>query len=232
MLYREGDAWRALLSLHSNVLSTAQHLSAVVAEATSLNVSESNNATEYRELGYYAALSQVAAQCDALHCEIIKLRGLRKARSTIDVHAIHALLDAHANETLAIGTSLASNVSLSIQSATSDVRMANQETRAQLSQVRALLQLVQEAPALSGRLKICISPSDGGASTEWSPGEVFEAIYKNSSELNEDALAFAMNNLSASEPSASELSDAAPVAPPPVRTVPRRTGDRTPTSHR
>ena len=92
-------------SAPAGVVSTAQQISAVVTEATTLDTNETGNATEHRELQYCAALTQVAAQCDALHAEAVKLRGLRKARSSVDLHAIQALLDAHANETLAVGAS-------------------------------------------------------------------------------------------------------------------------------
>lgn len=177
---------------------------------------------------YCAALTQVAAQCDAMHAEAAKLRGLRKARASADVHAIQALLDAHANETLAVGTSLASSVSMSIQTATSDVRNAIQATRSQLAQTRALLQLVQDAPTLRGRLRIGITAGRGDATTECSPDAVFAAVYRRSSELTEEALAQAMDDLLLEPVPVEDGAVEDAIAAPPQRTVPRRTGDRTP----
>lgn len=234
MLYREGEAWRALLALHAGVVSTAQQLSAVVAESASLETNEAGNATEHRELQYCAALTQVASNCDAMHAEAIKLRGLRKARASADVQTIQALMDAHTNETLAVGASLASNISMSIQTATSDVRTSIQTTRQQLAQTRALLQLVNDAPSLRGRLRIgLVDPN--GTSTDYSTDAVFAAVYRVNAELTEEALVQAMADLSANGPGDSEGAPAPAddvVAPPPQRTVARRTGDRAQGHHR
>jgi len=234
MLYREAEAWRALLALHSGVVSTAQQISAVLTESASLDTNETGNATEHRELQYCAALTQVASQCDAMHAEAIKLRGLRKARATADVLTIQGLLDAHANETLAVGASMASSASMSIQTATADVRNAIQSTRQQLAQTRALLQLVQDAPTLRGRLRIGLVHPTTGRTTEYSTDAVFTAVYRVNSELTEDALAQAIADLSTED--VEEVSTAsAPaedvVAPPPQRTVARRAGDRAQGQH-
>lgn len=233
MLYREGEAWRALLSLHSGVVSTAQQISAAVSDAASLESNEAGNATEHREMQYCAALTQLAAQCDAMHAEAIKLRSLRKARVSVDGHAIQTLLDSHANETLAVGTSLAGSASMSIQSATAEVRTAIQTTRSQLAQARALLQLVQDAPTLRGRLRIGITSADGERSSDHSTDAVFAAVYRVNAELTEEALTQAMHDLMV-EPAAApaDESPSSSVAPPPQRTVARRTGDRAQAPHR
>lgn len=246
MLYREGEAWRALLALHSGVVSTAQQVSALVTEATSLDHSEAGNATEHRELQYCAALTQLAATCDALHMEAIKLRGLRKARAAADIHAIQALMDAHANETLAVGASLSSNSSMAIQTVTADVRNAIQATRSQLAQSRALLDIVQNAPALCGTMRIGIVPRNGGTAVDFSTDAVFAAVYKRASELSEESLAMAMNDLmidssatpssdatdGANAPAAAAEEPPVAIATPAPRTIPRRTGDRQAGSHR
>lgn len=233
MLYREGEAWRALLALHSGVVSTAQQVSALVNEATSLDHNESGNATEHRELQYCASLTQLAATCDALHTEAVKLRGLRKARASVDIHTIQTLMDAHARETLAVGSSLASNASMSIQSATADVRSAITATKSQLAQTRALLEIVANAPLLRGRLRIGIVSEDDGRMASFTPDAVFAAVYQSAAELTEDSLAGAMNNLMLDPPTESEAVSATaeestppPIAQPAPRTVPRRTGDR------
>lgn len=231
MLYREGEAWRALLALHSGVVSTAQQISAVVTESATLDTNETGNATEHRELQYCAALTQVASHCDALHAEAIKLRGLRKARASADVQTIQALMDAHTNETLAVGSSLASGMSMSIQSATADVRTAIQSTRTQLSQTRALLELVHEAPALRGRLRIGIVDDTRNTTLNYSTDAVFAAVYRINAELTEEALVQAMEVLSAEDSSEAGVATGPvedTVASPPQRTVARRTGDRTP----
>lgn len=237
MLFREGEAWRALLALHGGVLSRVHQISdpsAVAAEEAAANASEN------RELQYCSNLTHLASMCDALHAEAIKLRGLRKARASLDVQMMQAVLDTHVSETLALGSSVASTVSMSLQSATVDVRTAIQETRLQLAQTRALLEQLKDAPDLRRRIKIRLqaAATDDAEQTtvEVSPDDIFSAVYKRGPELTEDILLQAIDDLllkaPATDSTPARSTPSSEVAVPPQRTVFRRTGDRAPVHQR
>lgn len=230
MLFREGEAWRALLALHGGVLSRVHQISdpnAVAAEEAAANASEN------RELQYCANLTHMASMCDALHTEAIKLRGLRKARASLDVQMLQAVVDTHVSETLALGASVASTVSMSLQSATVDVRNAIQETRLQLAQTRALLEQLKDAPDLRRRIKISVQTDHVGAeqtAVEVSPDDIFTAVYRRGPELTEESLEKAIGDLlleaPATDSTPTRSTPSSEVAVPPQRTVLRRTGDR------
>lgn len=123
LLYREGDAWASLLALHSGVINTVQNVTSGLQNSHPLH----NNVE--RELQYCASLSHAAAQCDSLHAEIVRLRHLRKARSSFDLAVLQPLFASHTDEALATGCSLASQASLSLQSVASEVRNAIQDSK-------------------------------------------------------------------------------------------------------
>jgi hypothetical protein len=95
-----------------------------------------------RELSYCANLSQAAAQCDSLHSEIMKLRSLRKNRQTFDLSALQPLFSSHINESLAVGCSLASQASMSLQSLASEVRTSISENKRIESDLKTLHDLL------------------------------------------------------------------------------------------
>lgn len=141
LLYREGDAWTSVLSLHSGVLGAVQRVNANLQTTHPLSYD-----TE-RELQYCASLSNAAAQCDVLHAEIIKLRHLRKSRTQFDLAILQPLFQSHIHETLATGSSLASQASISLQSVSSEVRNAIQETKRVESELTELHDLLSSFPA-------------------------------------------------------------------------------------
>ena len=143
LLYREGDAWTALLSLHTSVVSTMQQITNAMAMET-FGDSDSD-----RELQYCAALSQAAAQCDTLHTEIMKLRTLRKTRVQYDNTLMHTLLSAHTRETLAVGSSLALQASISLQTVASEVRTSIQEFRKLEAELSSLNEALASYPSYS-----------------------------------------------------------------------------------
>ena len=190
LLMREADAWRGLLGLHTGVLSTARQLAAATSETeTGTTLEATRDAIEAREAGYYASLTQLVAQCDQLAAEALRLRGLRKARQGADVQALQVLMQSHSSETLAIGGTLAANSALAVQAVTAEMRQATASTRQQLAQVRAILQLVQDKPALRGELTL--------GYRDWlvTLDEVFEEVYKESEQLTDEALVRALNAL-------------------------------------
>ena len=136
LLLREAHAWAGLLGLHGGVVQAAHALAGEQAEAGASRLAPSADEATAREQAYCAALTSLAAQCDALATEALRLRNLRKARRTADVAAIEAIIRPHAQEALAAGSALASNSALSVQTATTAIRQAMQTTKTQIAQLR------------------------------------------------------------------------------------------------
>lgn len=197
LLMREAQAWTALLNLHTGVLGTARQMATNMTELDS-TLETACEAIETRESSYYAALSQLASHCDSLGAEALRLRALRKTRATTDTQALQALMQAHSCEALAIGTTLAGSTSIAVNTVASELRQATTSTREQIAQVRALMQVLQDAPRLQGRLSIRVDDAH-----TFTPSEVFEAVYRHSETLTDDALATALSELcSVAEPGA------------------------------
>ena len=195
LLMEEAEAWRALLRLHTGVVSTARKLSEVCIQDDP-TLATSRESIETREAGYYASLTQLAAQCDQLSAEALRLRALRKTRAATDTHALAALMAAHATETLLVGTTLAANSSGSVQAATVELRRALHSTRQQISQVRALLGVLQDKPELGMQLRIAVHPDSGEVQT-FTMDDLFGAAYRHGPELNDETLAAAIRSLCA-----------------------------------
>lgn len=221
LLMHEAEAWRALLQLHTGVVGTARQLAAATSETeTGTMLERTREAVEAREAGYYASLTQLAAQCDAMATEALRLRSLRKSRSSADVQALQVLMQAHSAETMATGTTLASNSAMEVGGVATELRRAQQAARQQIAQVRALMQLVQDRPDIRGSIKI--SYNDHTLETD----AVFEAVYRHSEQLTDEALVRALNDLAppSGEADASAGAELAPAAER-SRTMVRRHGD-------
>ena len=193
LLMREAQAWTALLNLHTGVLGTARQMAATLSESDP-TLETAREAIEVRESSYYAALSQLASHCDALGAEALRLRALRKTRATTDTQALQALMQAHSCEALAIGTTLASSSAIAVNTITSELRQASISTRQQIAQVRALMQVLQDAPELQGRLSIRVDEAHS-----FTPSQLFEAVFRQADELTDDALSKALGELCAEE---------------------------------
>lgn len=190
LLMREAEAWRALLGLHHGVVGTARQLAEAASETETGTVLESTReAIEAREANYYAGLTQLASQCDHLAAEALRLRALRKSRASADVQALQVLMQAHSAETLALGTALASNSGMELSVVATELRQAAQATRQQLAQVRAVLQLVQDKPELGGVLRLSYDDAT------FDMAAVFEAVYRHSEQLTDEALLRALGDL-------------------------------------
>ena len=142
LLWREGSAWAALLKLHSGVIAAARHAAGGGAGDEQLTLAR--EVVEAREGTYCAALTSLAAQAEALASESLKLRSLRRVRSSEEQLAIATLLEAHTVEALAMGASLASNMAVSTQAVSSELRRASQHARTELTQLHTLLQALRE----------------------------------------------------------------------------------------
>ena len=151
MLVREADAWRALLSLHGSVLNLTRGVSQATMNESAcphLHFDEQREASEQREATYIASLSQLMAQCDALNTEVLKIRGLRKAKYQVEQQSLKEILRTHSDEALAIGDALGRNSALQIASVASELRQAAQSMRTQIQQSRGLLQAASELRSL------------------------------------------------------------------------------------
>tara|TARA_B110001452_G_scaffold4263_1_gene3936 strand:- start:3440 stop:4249 length:810 start_codon:yes stop_codon:yes gene_type:complete len=227
LLLREADAWRAVLSLHSSTVASAQQISRSpdhVGDPVLLNDDDKKLNSHSREAAYCSALSSLASQCDALFNEVLKLRTLRKARRAVEIEAAADIVRSHSDEILAIGQTLASNGSLNVSSATADLRVAIQGQRNQVSQLRVFLESVKTASSLplpkGSKLVIGVRQADGEPSVR-ELDELFKQIYEESRDVNESSLTTALSKLflsSAAHSPHSEQSES--------RQFARRSGDR------
>jgi hypothetical protein len=201
MLVREAEAWRALLGLHSSAVGAAQKLAqqAETGADVSLHYEEKLSNSESREAAYCAALTGLASQCDGLVTETLKLRTFRKARRNVEIQCIGEIIRAHSDEIMAIGQTLASNSSLNVSTATTDLRVAIQRQKNQISQLRVLLESVKSAKSLplpKGSNLVIGLRKESSESPEFKDVEqVLQSVYSTSRELNETSLSDAIMRL-------------------------------------
>ena len=186
MLMREAEAWRALLSLHQGVVGTARVLATMIPPEPGPVLETSRESLEQREAQYHSALSNLVSQCDQLTAECLRLRSLRKARRATDVQALQILMQSHTIETLALGASLGTSSSINVQAATSEIRLAAQTTRQEITQIRALMQVAQEAPRLHAQIRLAVGVDKNVR--DLSIGDFFTELYKHSSHLTDTAV--------------------------------------------
>lgn len=158
--------------------------------------------TESREAAYCSALSSLSHQCDSLHNEALKLRTLRKSRRGLETQCVQAVLRSHSDEVMAVGQTLANNASLNVSTVTSDLRVAIQHQRNQLSQLRMLLEAVKSAEAFpmprGSKLVLSIQrqPVSADETDQKRPfieiDDLFAKIYANSREVNDTSIAEAI----------------------------------------
>ena len=247
LLIREADAWRAVLSLHAATVNTSYQLARMPDNQQDelLQYEEEREMnSESREASYCSALTGLASQCDCLISEIFKLRTLRKARRAMEVQCVKEIVRSHSDEILAIGQGLASNGALNVASSTAELRVAIQNQRNQVSQLRMLLEAVRSAKTLplprEGKLVVGVVVGDGIATT-YDLDSVMCSVYEEARELNETSLSVALSKLmkisgvspSSSPENSTLLSAVAPksssgdaVADGRPRQFARRTGDR------
>jgi len=199
---KEADAWRALLGLHTSTVAATQQLArgADTATGEAALYDEKVLDSEAREAAYCAALTGLANQCDALLQEAMRLRAMRMARRTVEGQCINDIVRSHSNEVLAVGQSLASNGALNVSSTTAELRMAIQNQRSQIAQLRMLASAVKgakELPLPRGT-KLVIGVRQSGAGSEAPPLRAFalddllESVYSTAREVNETSIAEAL----------------------------------------
>lgn len=186
MLMREAEAWRALLSLHQGVVGTARVLATMVSPEPGPTLETSRESLEQREAQYHSALSNLVSQCDALTTECLRLRSLRKARRATDVQALQILMQSHTIETLALGASRGTSSSINVQAATAEIRLAAQTTRQEITQLRALMQVAQEAPRLHAQIRLTVGVD--AHVRDISIANFFAELYRHSSHLTDSAV--------------------------------------------
>ncbi len=200
LLLREAEAWRAVLNLHAATVGSAQQIgrSEDTSKEQVLQNDERAMNSDARESSYCCALTGLATQCDTLHSECLKLRALRKSRRAVEVQSLAEIVRSSSDEILAIGQSLASNASLNVSSATSELRLAIQHQRNQVSQLRALLDAVRSASSLplpkGAKLMIGVQ-SEGKAPQLHGLDELLEEVYRRSRDLNETSLSDALSRV-------------------------------------
>jgi len=224
LLLREAEAWRALVQLHQGVVGATRAVAQSL-DDPDVQLETTREAVEAREQGYYAALTQLASNCDQLSDHALRLRSLRKARATADVTSLQALMRPHIVETLAIGATLASNAALSVNAVTSELRQAAITTRAQIEQVQEVLRVLQAAPNLANGGNFYVGKLHNGHLKSFECERVFEAVKHQGETLNANSLCAAIAQLCSREDT--EESPAAEcVAEGVHRTLVRRPSDQ------
>lgn len=201
---READAWRALLSLHGTAVHAAHQIARTSEEGEfTLPVrDEETMNSDSREAAYCAALTGLASQCDNLCAEAMRLRALRKARRTVEVQCYRDVVRRHADESLAVGQTMAANAALNIGAATAELRGAIATQRSQISGLRSLLSALGSAQSLPLPMgvQIVVGLSNGSATTleqsqVRSIDELLKDVYAHERELNDTSLAEALRRL-------------------------------------
>lgn len=198
LLLREADAWRAVLSLHASVVTSAQTVARSPDNVGEASIEDKQHNTNSREAAYCSALSSLASQCDALFNEILKIRSFRKARRAVEVECVSELMRAHCDEVLAIGQTLATNGALSVSSATAELRAAIQAQRNQVSQLRVFLETIRSSSGLTlppgAKLVVGVRVGDEDKDTR-DLDDVLKEIYSTSRELTDTTLSETLSRL-------------------------------------
>jgi hypothetical protein len=139
LLLSEAEAWRALLALKSQSAHLCTQIGCPDESLGTIAFNESVEVAAQRESTYIAALSQLAASLDNAQAEVIKLRGLRKAKHSVESSAFRQVLQAHSDEVLAVGESMARSASLDMASTAASLRQASFRLKTCARDANALL---------------------------------------------------------------------------------------------
>lgn len=203
LLMREAEAWRALLHLHGVTLEGVRQVvaSTLTDPEATIRMDERQDATDQREAQYFASVTHLVSQCDALVGELMKVRGLRKAKRQFELEAQRELMRAHSDEVLAMGSGLASSGAMSMSALTAEVRLAGQALRAQITQARALLQAMQQARSSSLPQGTCVVVGLRHANAQSAPrlhsvDNVLRVVFQNDQSVTEEGVEAALLRLS------------------------------------
>jgi hypothetical protein len=169
LLMTEAEAWRALIALQNQATHLTTQIGITDDSLGTINFNESMEMAAQRESTYIAALSQLAASLDNAQAEVVRLRGLRKAKHSVESSAFREVLQAHSDEVLALGESMARSASLDMASTASSVRQASFRLKAAARDANALLAALNscvDLPVKDGE-SIVVGIAKGGIVTHW-----------------------------------------------------------------
>lgn len=153
LLWREADAWLALHHLHGVCAHAARNsIHEALDDSDELRITR-EEPLETKEAVYIGALSTLASQLDAMAAEVLRLRDVRRLRRNAERTLLQKALQSHEDEVVAMGHKLSTQCRLSVSSMTTDLRLATQRQRSQLSIVMQALEactLSESAPLPGG----------------------------------------------------------------------------------
>ena len=135
------------------------------------------------------------------------------------------IVRAHSDEILAIGQTLASNGSLSVSSATAELRVAIQNQRNQVKQLRVFLESIHTVEGLplpkGSKITVGIHTEDSKDYGMRNLDDILKTVYETAREVNDATLSDALSKMFL--PHREGMS---PTAEPANRQFARRVGDR------
>lgn len=199
LLVQEAEAWRAVLNLHPVAVSNSIHVARDAGNAQDETIRDSNEVSEAREANYIANLSALVAQCDSLSNEILRLRGLRRARRGVETSVISEITRGHSHEILALGANLASNGSLQLTDVITRLRTSIQSNRNAVSQLKQILDsinLVEHLPEVPSDCEFVVGIRNGeGVKASVSLDNFVTTIYNTGREINYETINSAVSEL-------------------------------------
>jgi len=185
------------MSLHGSVMSLSRNISMASSSSEDGAVAEEQReSSDQREASYLASLAQLMAHCDGMVNEVVKLRGLRKSKHTLEVQALRDVLRNHSDEIMAMGDGIARNAAMNMASAASEMRQAAQALRTQIAQARGVIQVAAEMRALgnvdpASTIVMGWADSNGEARDLRPVSKILEQVYQRGT-LTEDNLSAAI----------------------------------------
>ena len=246
ILYKEAAAWSALLALHG-VLTTENSarndgdpVNANADAPTSCELlfkqsdESTSDATLQRHSACVASLTQLAANCDALALEALKIRSLlkQKLQARANLGAVGDAMRKHFDEVCAMSDAHTRGASMDVTSIAATLRQRSQRLKSELTQARSILHTLNEAKAMrppqgheDSTLVIGFRPSDdSGRVDAVAVSDVFAHLRLDSEQGLLDALAALLDKRQ--PPDAPAPEPAPEPEPEPRRTYLRRSGPR------
>lgn len=246
ILYKEATAWTALLALHgvltseNNARNDGDPVSANADAPTSCESlfkqsdESTSDATLQRHSACVASLTQLAANCDALALEALKIRSLlkQKLQARANMVAVGDALRAHFDEVCAMSEAHTRGASMDVTSIAATLRQRSQRLKSELTQARSILHTLNEAKAMrpphgheESTLVIGFQTSDDSGRVDAVPvSDVFANLRLDSEQSLLDALASLLSKQPSPDAPAPE--PAPEPEPEPRRTYLRRSGPR------
>ncbi len=246
ILQREAAAWSALLALHG-VLTTENSarndgdpVNANADAPTSCELlfkqsdESTSDATLQRHSACVASLTQLAANCDALALEALKIRALlkQKLQARSNLGAVGDALRKHFDEVCAMSEAHTRGASMDVTSIAATLRQRSQRLKSELTQARSILHTLNEAKSMrppqgheNSALVIGFQTPDDSRRVDAVPvSDVFANLRLDSEQGLLDALAAL---LAKQQPPDTPAPEPAPEPEPePRRTYLRRSGPR------